>query len=49
VATLFLVSIVFLVVLKSTLSWMYGLAGLVLFSLALLLAIRLYRKLRKDR
>ena len=47
VATLFLVSIVFVVVLKSTFSWIYGLVGLVLFSLVLLLAIRIYRRLRK--
>ncbi|MDX5397037.1 MAG: CopD family protein [Hymenobacteraceae bacterium] len=46
VATLFLVSIVFLVVLKSSLSMLWGLLGLVLFSVILMLAINIYKKLR---
>lgn len=47
VATLFLVSIVFIVVLKNTVSFIWGLAGLLLFSAMLLLAIRIYRKSRE--
>jgi putative membrane protein len=46
IATLFLVAIVFLVVLKSALSMVYGLVGLVIFSALLMLAIRIYRKTR---
>jgi len=46
VATIFLVAIVFLVVLKSTLSMAWGLIGLILFIVALMLAIRIYKKLR---
>lgn len=46
VATLFLVAIVFLVVLKSALSMVYGLVGLVLFSALLMIAIRIYQKRR---
>lgn len=46
VATLFLVSIVFVVVLKSTLNWLYGLFGLILFTIILMLAIRVYKKIR---
>lgn len=46
VATLFLVAIVFLVVLKDSLDWVKGLAGFVLFGLALFLAIRLYKRIR---
>jgi putative membrane protein len=46
VATLFLVAIVFLVVLKNTLSMAWGLVGLLGFMLVLVLAIRLYKKLR---
>lgn len=46
VATIFLVAIVFLVVLKSTLSMAWGLVGLFAFVLVLLLAIRLYKKVR---
>ncbi|MFY0650503.1 MAG: CopD family protein [Cyclobacteriaceae bacterium] len=48
VATLFLFAIVFLVVLKSMLSWVWGLVGLVLISALLMLGIKLYKKLRKD-
>lgn len=49
VATLFLVSIVFLVILKNTLSMLWGIAGLVLFTLVLLLAIRLYKRIRESK
>jgi protoporphyrinogen IX oxidase len=47
VATLFLISIVFLVVLKSTLSMLWGILGLILFSAMLLLAIRIYKHFRE--
>ncbi|MDQ3289662.1 MAG: CopD family protein [Bacteroidota bacterium] len=46
VATLFLISIVFLVVLKNSLSFLWGVAGLILFAIILMLAIRIYKKLR---
>ena len=46
VATLFLVAIVFLVVVKQGISLVYGLLGLVLFALVLMLAIRLYKMSR---
>ncbi len=46
VSTLFLVAIVFIVVLKDTLNWLYGIAGLVILAILLMLAIKLYRKLR---
>jgi protoporphyrinogen IX oxidase len=46
VATLFLVAIVFLVVLKNFLSMVWGLIGLVIFSGLLMLAIVLYKKVR---
>ncbi len=46
-ATLILVAVVFLVVLKSTVNWIYGVVGLVLFALVLMLSIRLYKSLRK--
>ncbi|WP_439883327.1 CopD family protein [Pontibacter sp. MBLB2868] len=49
VATLFLISIVFLVVLKSSLSMLWGIIGLVLFSAMLMLAIRIYKRLREAR
>ena len=47
VATVFLVSIVFLVELQSTLNMLLGLGGLILFSALLMLGIYLYKRLRK--
>ncbi|GAB3811632.1 CopD family protein [Pontibacter rugosus] len=49
VATLFLISIVFLVVLKSSLSMLWGILGLILFSAILMLAIRIYKRTREKR
>ena len=47
VATLLLVSIVFLIVLKNSFDWLYGTLGLVIFAALLMIAIRIYKKLRK--
>ena len=47
VATVFLVAIVFLVVLKSAISWVWGVVGIVLFGILLMLAIRAYKKIRE--
>lgn len=47
VATIFLVSIVFIVILKNTLSMVWGLTGLAIFTLVLMLAIRIYKKIRE--
>jgi len=47
VATLFLISIVFIIVVKNALSVVWGLMGLILIALAIMLGIRLYKKLRK--
>ncbi|HIF14731.1 MAG TPA: CopD family protein [Bacteroidetes bacterium] len=44
-ATIFLVAIVFLVVLKSQTDWIWGLGGLSVFAILLMLAIKLYKKL----
>jgi putative membrane protein len=46
VTTLFLFAIVFLVVLKNTLSLFYGVGGLIAFAVVLLIAIRIYKKVR---
>jgi protoporphyrinogen IX oxidase len=46
VATLFLISIVFLIVLKSALSMTWGIAGLLVVTAAIMLGIRLYKKFR---
>lgn len=47
VATIFLVAIVMLVVVKDSLSLLYGLGGLALLIIVLLGAIRIYKLLRK--
>jgi protoporphyrinogen IX oxidase len=46
VATLFLISIVFLIVLKSALSMVWGLIGLVVVTAMIVLGMRIYKKFR---
>jgi putative membrane protein len=46
VATIFLVAIVMLVVVKQNLSFVWGLLGLILFVILLMSAIRIYKNLR---
>lgn len=46
IATLLLFAIVFLVVLKSAISWVWGVVGIILFGVLLMLSIKLYKKLR---
>lgn len=48
VATLFLIAIVFIIVLKSALSMVWGLAGLIVVAFAILAGIKWYKKLRND-
>ena len=47
VATLFLISIVFIIVLKSALSMVWGLIGLITISILIAAGIRIYKKFRK--
>ncbi len=46
-ATIFLVAIVMIVVVKNALSWVWGLLGLFLLMIILMLAISIYKKLRR--
>jgi putative membrane protein len=48
VATLLLVAIVFLVIMKSSLGWIGGVTGFFGVGIALMLGIKLYKKLRKN-
>ncbi|WP_165749818.1 CopD family protein [Cellulophaga sp. Z1A5H] len=45
-ATIILFAIVFLVVLKSTISWVYGVVGILTLGILLMLGIKLYKRIR---
>lgn len=45
-ATIILFAVVFLVVLKSTFNWIFGVVGIVLLGVLLMLGIRLYKRIR---
>ena len=47
IATLILFAVVFLIVLKNELSWIWGTIGLISFAVVLMVAIKLYKKFRK--
>ncbi|MFT5640507.1 MAG: putative membrane protein [Cyclobacteriaceae bacterium] len=47
VATVLLVSIVFLIVVKDQVSWVWGTLGIFAFAFILMLAIKLYKKIRQ--
>lgn len=49
VATIFLVSIVFIVIHKDLTNWMQGVAVLVILSLVLMAAIKIYKRLREKK
>ncbi|QNL49990.1 CopD family protein [Olivibacter sp. SDN3] len=46
-ATVLLFAIVFVVVLKSAVNWIYGVIGLVLFAVILMMAVKLYKRIRE--
>lgn len=46
-ATLILFAVVFLVILKSTFTWIFGLVGILVLGILLLLGIKLYKRIRK--
>lgn len=48
-ATVFLVAIVFLIELRSETNWIWGMVGLVIFAVTLMLAIRIYKKSREKK
>lgn len=47
VATILLVAIVFTVVLKNAVDWIYGLIGLIIFSAVIMTAVKIYKHYRK--
>lgn len=46
VATIILFAIVFIVVLKSAVNWIYGLVGLIALSVLLMIAVKIYKRYR---
>lgn len=46
VATIFLFAIVFIVILKSAVSWLWGFIGLILFSMIIMMAVKIYKRYR---
>ncbi|QJD96898.1 protoporphyrinogen oxidase HemJ [Mucilaginibacter robiniae] len=46
VATIFLFAIVFLAVLKNAIDWIYGLVGLVAFSVIIMMIVKIYKRYR---
>lgn len=48
VATLFLIAIVFIIVLKNALDMLWGIAGLLVVTFAIIAGIKIYRKIRNE-
>lgn len=48
VATLILFAVVFLIVLKSQISWLWATVGLIMLGVLLMMAIKLYKRFRKS-
>lgn len=46
IATIFLFSIVFLVVLKNTVDWLWGVLGLIVFAILMMMAVRVVKRIR---
>lgn len=47
VSTIILVAVVFLIVVKNQISWVWGIAGLILLGVMLMLGIKIYKRIRK--
>jgi len=47
-ATIILFSVIFLITLKSATSWIFGVLGLILLSIILVLGIKFYKKIRNE-
>ena len=48
VATIFLFAIVFLVVLKNTIDFLWGIIGLIIFAIIIMLAVKIIKNIRKS-
>jgi putative membrane protein len=45
-ATIILFAVVFLVILKNAINWVFGVVGIITFSMVLMLGFKLYKKIR---
>lgn len=48
-ATIFMIAIVFVVILKSAINWIYGLIGIMGVAMAIMIAVKFYKNYRKKR
>lgn len=48
VATIILFAVVFLIVLRNELSWIWGTLGLISFAIILMIAIKIYKRIRNS-
>ncbi len=48
-ATIILFAVVFLVILKSAINWIYGVIGIFVFSLIIMLGFKLYKRIREKK
>ena len=46
-ATIILFAVVFLVILKNAINWIYGTIGLILFAVIIMLGFKLYKRIRE--
>jgi putative membrane protein len=49
IATLILFAVVFLVTLQSAINWIWGVVGIILFGILMMMGIRLYKKIREKK
>ena len=49
IATIILISVVFLIVMKNELNWIKGTVGFLLVTILLMLGVKIYKKLRTEK
>ncbi|MEQ8470845.1 MAG: CopD family protein [Marinoscillum sp.] len=49
IATIILVAVVFLIVKKNTISWLWGTVGIVGFAVVLMIAVKIYKRIRENK
>jgi putative membrane protein len=49
IATIILFAVVFLVTLQSAINWIWGVVGIILFGVLMMMSIRIYKKIREKK